>query len=277
MVLGGCSMNRLVADRTAAMLEQALPGFYEESDLALARDALPATLKILEGLQRASPGNAKLGAILAQGYCSFAFAFLEDSDNHADLERAKSLYWRGYQYGLSVLDEHVRRASTGTLDDLQGALAQLGKSDLPALFWTGYCLGNWVNLNKADVGALAQVSRAELIMHQVAALDGTFYHGGAHLFYAVYFGSRPRALGGDPQVAREHLEQAMKVDGGRFLMPLLFMAQFVAVPTQDQALFDASLKQVCEAPVDLMPSERLANQIAKKRAQKLQALRQDLF
>jgi len=276
-VVSGCSLNRMTADRTAAMLQEASATFNEEGDLDFVRQALPANIKMLEGLHHVSPENASLGTSLAQGFCSYAFAFLDDTGVRSDLDRAKLMYVRGYAYALGALGESLRRSSSGTLDELTQALSALDKDAVAPLFWAGYCLGNWVNLSKDNVNALGEFAKAEMMMARVVALDDTFYHGSAHLFYAAFLGSRPRMLGGDPKKAKEHLDRVVVLTDGKFLLAQLFAAQYVAVPTQDQALFDSSLETILEAPVDLLPAERFANQIAKRRAAKLQALRAEFF
>ena len=55
------------------------------------------------------------------------------------------------------------------------------------------------------------------------------------------------------------------------------MARSFAVQTQDEALFDQSLRKVEEASLDILPEFRLANAIAKKKAQLLISRRADLF
>lgn len=84
----GCSINKIAADRTAAILNEGAAAFYEEDDLKLAEEAMPASLKTMEALLKASPDNDALLTMLAQGYCSYAFGFLEDSGRKGDLDRA---------------------------------------------------------------------------------------------------------------------------------------------------------------------------------------------
>lgn len=277
LFLNGCSLNKFTANTTAGLLGEGSTVFNEEVDLGLARDSMPANLKMMEALLKASPDNDTMLTMLAQGYCSYAFAFLEDSDNPNDLERAKALYQRGFTYGMRALPKKVRETSKTSLADFEKAVSDVDKDQVPQLFWTAYCLGNWVNLKKADIAAVAELPRVEIMMRRVLDQDETFYNGGVHLFYGVYYGSRPKMLGGNPQKAKEHFQKALRMSDGKFLMPKLFMAQFYAIPTQDEALFKSSLEEVLKAPADLMPSERLANQVAKRRAEKLLAAQKDYF
>ena len=55
---------------------------------------------------------------------------------------------------------------------------------------------------------------------------------------------------------------------GKFLLIKVMMARSYAVTTQDRPLFEATLKAVLAAPSDLYPEQRLANEIAKRRAKR---------
>jgi len=273
--LSACSLNRITADRTAAMMGEASRAFNEEPDLEFARAAMPGNLKMIEGVLKSSPGNRDALVTLAQGYCSYAFAFLEDSPRREDVARASALYLRGYGFGVRALGDKVREHSAGELEKFENAVND--GDDAAALFWTGYCLGNWVNLNRSDVAAVAELSRAELFMRRVLELDPLYYNGGPRMFYGVYYGSRPRMLGGSTNKAKEHFEKAIKASDGKFLVARLMYAQFYAVPVQDEALFETTLSGIVNAPEGLLPGEAFANAVAKKRAAALLARKKDLF
>jgi hypothetical protein len=40
----------------------------------------------------------------------------------------------------------------------------------------------------------------------------------------------------------------------------------VAIPTQNRPLFEQTLQEILDAPLDLFPEQALANQLAKRRA-----------
>ncbi|OFZ18163.1 MAG: hypothetical protein A2X94_03365 [Bdellovibrionales bacterium GWB1_55_8] len=275
LFLSGCSMNSIAVKSTIGVMGPAVQAFNEEGDFEFARDAMPANLKMMEGLQKSAPDDETLLTLLAQGYCSYAFAFLEDAGTPESLERAKQMYLKGYRYGMRALSDDVRKYASGDLELFEKSVAEV--DEVGPLFWSAYCLGNWININKQDVSAVAELTRVEFMMKRSLSLDPGYYNGAAHLFYGAYYGGRPRMLGGNAEKAREHLEKSITQTGGRFLMPKLFLAQFYAVPTQDEELFEKTLREILDAPSDIMPSERLANQVAKRRAGKLLAQKKDLF
>ncbi len=276
-LISSCSLNRIAANTTAGVMVNASKTFNEESDLDWAEAAMPGNLKMIEGLLVSSPENTDLLGMLAQGYCSYGFAFLEDSEEPNKVERAKRFYQRGYHYGLRALPKSIQSTSASTLDSFENSLKDISKSDVPNLFWSAYCLGNWVNLNKANVAGIAELSRSELMMRKVLELDESFYYGGAHLFYGVYYGGRPKILGGNTKRAKEHFDKASAFSSGKLLVTKLFTAQYFAVPTQDEELFGSLLKEILAAPDDIMPGEALATQLSKRKAAKLLKNQKDLF
>ena len=278
LFLSGCTLNRLAADTTAGLMSEASRTFNEESDLRLARESIPPNLKLLEGLLRITPGNRDLLTTLSRGWCSYAFGFMEDSSEPGDRERASALYQRGYEFGLRALPPDLGQAlRSGDHSAIEAAIADVGEKDLAPLFWSAYCLGNWVNLNLAEVAGVAELSGAELLMRRAAEIDDTFYYGAPHIFYGFYYGARPRLFGGDPAKAREHLQKSAAISKGRFLPARLFMAQVYAVAVQDEKLFEETLQEIIAAPPGLLPEERLANEIARKRAKQLLNRKGELF
>ena len=53
---------------------------YRQSDLNVVREGMPAYLMLLDGMNRAWPDNDRLLLAAAQGYASFASAFIEEHD-----------------------------------------------------------------------------------------------------------------------------------------------------------------------------------------------------
>ena len=84
-------------------------------------------------------------------------------------------------------------------------------------------------------------------------------------------------LGGDPEKARNHFEQGLKITGGKYLLVSFLYAKTYAVQNQDRDLFAAHLKKVLEASYDVLPEQRLANQIAKRKAAALFGAIDELF
>jgi hypothetical protein len=157
------------------------------------------------------------------------------------------------------------------------ALKSLKKDHVSALFWLAYSWGSYVNLNKTDVNALAELPKIEIIMKRILELDETFYYGGPHLYFGILLASKPRMLGGNSEKAKEHFDACFRINEGKFLLYKFFYAKTYAIQMQNQDLFKKSLQDIINAPNNLLPEERLANEIAKKKAKLLLKQEEDLF
>lgn len=274
LLLTGC-LRAIATDTVGSIVGTGFGAITSEGDLEFAGSALPANLKLLEVMLENEPRNEEILLLLSQGYSSYALGFVEDDDP----ARAREFYLRGARYGERALRLHggLGRGFDGTLDDLAAALPDAGRDDVPALFWTAFGWGGLANLSLTDPDVLAMIPRVEAVMQRVTEVDSTFYYGGAHLFLGALAGSRPRMLGGDPDRSRRHFETALRINGGRFLLTHVYYARSYAVQMMDEALFEELLGRVRAASPDILPEFRLANAIARKKADLLLARKAELF
>jgi tetratricopeptide (TPR) repeat protein len=286
-----CSMTQFAANQTTEVLLRAAPTYDRESDLELAERSSLSNLKMLEGLLEVTPNNEDLLLLTSSSFTRYTFGFVEEQIEMADerydfeekakyVKRAVDFYERGKTYALRVLDKRRKGFSNlmkGDLERFVIELKQLKKEHISALFWVAYAWGSIINLQQSEPARLAELSRVELMMDRILELDASFFFGGAHLFYGIFFGGRPEMLGGDTEKAGEHFEKAIKITGGKFLMAQFMMAKCYAFQTQDKQLFEKTLQGIIDAPDDLYPDQRLANELAKRRAKRLLARVDDLF
>lgn len=265
--LGACSMGQIVARSSESILDGNLEAMNRETDLELAETSIPANLKLIEGLIVEDPHNERLLYYASQGFYGYAFAFVEPLDP----ARADELYARGADYGLRALREFGLESDPARLgpQDLDRQLARLGKSAVPALFWTASNWGKQIDLNRTDPERIAQLASAERMMHRVEELDPDFYYGGVHVFYGVYYGSRPPMLGGDFAKAEQNFDAARAVTQGRLLMVDVLQAEYLERQRLDAEAFTQLLTGVIDTPVDVFPEMALANQVARHRARRL--------
>ncbi|MFQ5672796.1 MAG: TRAP transporter TatT component family protein [Nitrospinales bacterium] len=272
-VFHGCTVRELAVKFTLPLVEDQQASLLEEEDPVLAEHAIPAQLKMLEGFLKADGANVRLLDRLAEGFCGYAFSFVEDKDK----ARASALYLRGRRYARLALEKDMGGVTglDGNLEETENVLHRA--TALPSLFWLGQCWGGWVMLNLDDVAALADVSKVEKIMQRVLELDPSYHYAGPHMFLGSFYGGRTRLLGGNPEKARRHFEQSLALTENRFLLNQVMYARTYAVQTQDRQLFETLLKGVLSAPAGILPGQRLANQVAKVKAKKLLESADELF
>ncbi|MCS5622300.1 MAG: TRAP transporter TatT component family protein, partial [Nitrospinaceae bacterium] len=93
----------------------------------------------------------------------------------------------------------------------------------------------------------------------------------------AFYGGRSRMLGGNPEKSRHHFEKALDLTEKKFLLVRLLFAKTYAVQNQNRELFESQLQAVVNAPPDLFPEQRLANEVARKKAAQLLDQIDELF
>jgi hypothetical protein len=274
ILLQGCIQT--MAIRTmGGIMDFGLETFNEESDLKLAESALGSNLKLVEALIKGDSENKKLLLMASQGFNAFALGFAEDDS----VERARVFYLRARDYGMRVLMQNAafRDALDKDVATFQFALMTFSKDDVPALFWTAFGWGSYINITRTDIGALADLPKVLAMMECVRQLDSTFYYGGPYLILGSMEGSMPKAMGGKPERAKEYFDRATELTKGKFLLTYVYYAKTYAVQVQDQQLFEMLLKKVDDASIDILPEARLSNAIAKRKAKLLREHINELF
>lgn len=275
LVLNACTMGQMVARSSLPILESGNIAMNRETDLELARAAIPANLKLIEGLILELPGNAELRLQAAQGFYGYAYGFIEDEDNR----RASELYRRGLEHALRALAVMGFSADIATLPQkaLERQLGTLDRDAVPALFWSASCWAKWIDMNRDDPARLAEMGKAAALMTRVLELDENYYHGGAHLFFGVYYGAKPPMLGGDFNRSAQHFEKARAATQGKLLFVDMLQAQYLARQQLDRRQFHERLTAVVNAPPDIYPEMALANAIARQKAKQLLTKEEEWF
>lgn len=275
LLLSACSMGQMVVRGSSAILDSGIAAMNRETDLELARAAMPANLKLMEGMLVEDPNNTTLRLYAAEGFYGYGFGFIEAED----ATRAAALYRRCYGHagvalraaGLSLDPE------TAGAEELAAATARLDARAVPALFWTASCLGKWIDLNRDSITTVASLANAAALMQRVLELDEGFYHAGPHLFFGVYYGSRSPLLGGDFTRSAEHFLRAAQLNDDKLLMVDVLQAQYLHRQQLDRDAFHARLRHVVDAPAGLDPDLALINGIAQAQAARLLGLENDWF
>ncbi len=267
LVLAGCSMGQAVVRTSLSILDGGVEAMDRETDLELARLAIPAQLKLLEGMIVEDPRNVVLLGYAAQALCGYAFGFVEMEDQ----QRAGKLYRRGFEHTVIALRKLGLKSEPANWrpDQLKQDLARMGDKAIPTMFWAAYCLANWTNMNRDSPAGLAEAANAAALMERVLALDETYYYGGPHIFFGVYYGSRSPMLGGDYDRSQRHFDRAKQITDGKFLITDVLYAEYLARQRLDQKAFHNRLTRVINAAPDLFPEQALVNAISQDRARKL--------
>lgn len=257
------------------MVGPVVKNLNHQADLELVCDGAPSYLLLLDSLLVSDPDNARLLLHGTQAYTAYASLMPECGRP----ERAAVLGERAKAYGLRLLGTHkgLGGADQIPLAGFNEALQGVGSGEVEKLFWSGYGWATWIGFSKGAPAAVADLPKVEELMLRVLALDEGFYHGGAHLFLGIYYGSRPAMLGGRPEVSRNHFEKALALGDRRFLPTLVAYAEYYARQTLDQELYVRLLEEALAFDLAQAPDLTLPNVLAKRRAQKLLARVDEFF
>ncbi len=275
ILVGGCGLSKLSK-------------IQQEGDLVVVETTLEENLKTLERL--AKLGNKSLVVKTARAFSSYS-GFIEDRMEEAEIAgdfetaaemRAQAIehYVRSEMYAFKALAKSNKtflKARTIGMEVFESLLKKVEKDDVEPLFWAAYAVGRGISLQKDDPMQVIDLARVELMMRRVLELDETFYFGSAHLFYAVYYGDRSPAIGGDPERAKEHIDKVDKINDGKFLMSKFYLARYYAYPKMDVELYKKSLQEVLDAPSDIFPGEAAATSLAKSRSKRWLSQIDELF
>ncbi len=308
LLAGSCiDTKRIAVKTTAQVLQRGQAALKMESDYEHAARAMPTTLKSVESFHVAYPDIRPLTMLLAEGYCQYGSGFVEDEWEEAymvrgDLaqadavaERASKMYTRCSNYGIELLGERWRGVLAANLPEVRTLARDAGRGDREGMLWLTLGLVSTVNLNLEKPRLLPLVAFAQLLLERLVVMDGDgamiekplgkavgapedpIRRALPHLALGMLFTSRAEAVGGDPERGRRHFERAIALTGGKFLLARVLFARGYGRATQNRALFVKTLVDVLRTDPAVWPEQRLANEIAHRRARRYLHLVNDWF
>ncbi len=269
-----CSMDKMLVRASLPMIEGGVNALNQETDLELAEDSIPTNIELLEGMIGIDPENEKLRVYAAQAYYGLGYGFNEDNRP----QRASNFYQRGLKHGYTALALNgLDNVAKSSLEDLENRLQKTDEDAVPSLFWTASNWAKWIDMNRDKPESLAQLPLPTALMQRVLELDETFYHGGAHIYFGVYYGGRSPMFGGDFKKSEYHFDRARELTDGKLLVADLLQAQFLSRQKFDEEDFERRLTKIINAPVDLYPELALLNEIVKRKAKILLGMKDQWF
>ncbi len=278
LVTTGC-IETMLTNGEIASTRKAAASFDTLGDYELAKVSTQAGLAQFEGMHRIAPDNADALFLLVQGWGGYAWGFVEDEMEDAELKgdeataeyhkkRAKMAYDRAVYYGLELLaqkDKHFDKAKKNDATLIAWLKENFDtKEDGENLFWVGYAWMSRVNLLQDDTAMVADLYIGVDMMTRAFELDPTYYASSPMVAMAAYHG---RTADAEVKQARAMFEQALVNTKHGALTAQLTYAQFACI-VADKKLYDAMLDEILKAD-DPDPSQRLNNTIAKRRAARM--------
>lgn len=266
LLMSGCM--RLALHATSPLIPNLTMAFFEECDLKLAEQSLPAELKLMEGLLKSAPQNKELLTALCMGFTGYAMLFVEEEDP----ERASILYLRARRYGLKAIG-----IEDANHQAILARLNAMGKGQIEPLFWVTMSWNGWINLNLDKPAALGELTASQECLERVMKIDPEYFYGSPYIISGSMLAARPKILGGDAAKAKEFFTKAMAASNGKFFLAQYYYAKYYAVRVQDKELFLNLIEEVERAPLDQLKDACLINSAIKEKMKGLKEMADELF
>ncbi len=267
----GCA---IVMDRvTGKMAGNLSSAILNQEDPETVRDGAPAYLLLMDSMIEGNPESASALGSAANLYAAYGAVFVEDP------ERAKRLTRRAREYGLRAMCVvHVPACGWAEMDfaSFDADLATLTADELPELYSFTVSSLAYTRANSDDWGVLAELPKVESALNRLYQLDSDYQSGAIHLYLGILNTIRPPALGGKPEVGREHFERAIELSGGKDLSVKVEFARSYARLVYDRELHDSLLTDVIESD-PVQPGLTLFNTLAQRQAETLLETADDYF
>jgi hypothetical protein len=304
-------LQHAAAGTTAEILAMAQPSLNMESDYEMAARAIPGALKTIEGFYIADESPV-LRQILTEGYCQYATAFVEDEWEVAKFakrlddiayhnQRASKMFARCLNYALVDLPGGTEKDLFGTPEASTKRINSMGGKNRTPFMWAAVALGGMINHNLTRVEMLSLLPTVKAALERVVAID-TAQRGEIdgtkkvpcdapctvrlalpHIALGMVNSGASTQFGGDPKRASEEFQIALRITAdkdhpdGRMLLARTLWAYRVGLQTNDRKLFHDQLVKVLETDPAIWPEQRLANEVAQRRARRYLSHEKELF
>jgi hypothetical protein len=299
IAVGGCGVvEHSAAKTTANILAKAQPSLQRESDYDLAAKAVPGALKTIEGFYVADE-NPQLRAIITEGYCQYATAFVEDEWEVAKFAgkiddakyisgRASKMFARCMNYALMDLGTGFQKDLFGTPEQAQKRI--MATDDRRALLWAAAGLGGMINHNLDRAEMVSYLPIVKMMLEHLVELNKSHPPASCgsdsnclvhlalpHIALGMVYSAASKEFGGKADVATAEFQQALQITGDKMLLPRVLWAYRVGLMTGDRKLFHEQLVKVLETDPAVWPEQRLANEVAHRRARRYLSHEKELF
>ncbi len=271
LLSNGCST--LVGSATEGLASSLSSAILNSDDIETVEQGLPAYLLLLDGLIENDPHNTSLLMAAAKLNSAYASIFPQSQ------EQAIKLSNKALNYAKTAICQKEKRACAlqeQPFEIFENIVLQFKPSQVDVLYTLGATWASWIEVNKADWNAIADIGHVKSIMEQVVQLDETHEAGSAHLYLGVLDTLLPPALGGKPEQGKSHFQRAIELSGEKNLMAKVTYAKSYARLVFERELHDQLLKDVIEAK-PRSAGFTLINTLAQQQARELLGSADDYF
>jgi predicted anti-sigma-YlaC factor YlaD len=283
----GCSVKKFAINKLGDSLANGGTNFASDDDPDLVGEALPFSLKLMEGLLAESPRHRGLLFATASGFTQYAYVFVQQPEEQLEdrnLEeadalkgRARRLYLRARNYGLRGLETRYPGLEMRLRQGPKAAVRKTTVRDVPLLYWTAVSWGAAIAVSKDNPEMVADQLIVEALIDRSFELDPDYDSGAIHSFLITYESVRVGASKDFASRSRKHFDRAVELTSRQSASPYVALAEAVSVNNQDRQEFESLLKKALAVNPDARPEWRLSNIVMQRRARWLLSREDELF
>lgn len=268
--LNGCSY--FISTATEDFSDRLKQAIMDHNDPETVTDALPAYLLMQEASAIGNADNESLLLSTANLYGAYLSLVPDESTRKQHLsEKGLDFAFRG----ACVHNPHWCELPQKSFDELRALLEQTDNDDIDSLYSVASAWAAWIQSNKQNWNAIAQLAQVKLIMQRVLEMDESYKQGNAHVYMAVLESLLPESLGGKPDQAKQHFQRALALAPSNLMTSVLY-AKHYARMVFDRDLHDNLLKSTLNAQA-AAPGLTLINTLAQQQARQLLDSADDYF
>lgn len=287
LLLSGCSVRKFAVNKLGDSLANSGTTFASDNDPEFVGQAIPFSLKLIEGLLAESPKHRGLLFAAASGFTQYSYVYVQQPSEEVEAEdvsksavlaeRARNLYLRARDYGLRGLETKHPGFTASLHDNARAAVRTVNQQDVPLLYWTAVAWGAAIALSKERPDLVAEQPQVEALIDRSYELNPDFDHGVIDQFLISYESARKGAKGDFAIRSKAHFDRAVSLSNGQLASPYVAYAETVSVQKQNRQEFESLLKQALALSPDARPEWRLSNIVMQRRARWLLSREDELF
>lgn len=287
LLFSGCSVRKVAINKLGDSLANSGTTFASDNDPEFVGQAIPFSLKLIEGLLAESPKHRGLLFAAASGFTQYSYVYVQEPAEEVEpddltksaalAQRARNLYLRARDYGLRGLEAKHPGFSASLHEDPKGAVHNMKKQDVPLLYWTAVAWGAAIALSKDHPELVAEQPQVEALIDRAYEFDPAYDHGVIEQFLISYESARQGAKGDFAVRSKAHFDRAVSLSNGQLASPYVAYAETVSVQKQNREEFESLLKLALAVDPDKRLEWRLSNLIMQRRARWLLSRENELF
>lgn len=287
LLLTGCSVRKFAINRLGDSLANSGTTFASDNDPEFVGQAVPFSLKLIEGLLAESPKHRGLLFGAASGFTQYSYVYVQQFADETESEdiakstglslRARNLYLRARDYGLRGLETKHRDFAARLREGPKNAVQTTKAEDVPLLYWTAVAWGAAISVAKDRPDLIAEQPQVEALIDRAYQLRPDYDQGVIEQLLISYESARQGAKGDFAARSKMHFDRAVALSKGQLASPFVAYAETVSVQKQNRPEFESLLKQALAVDPDSRQEWRLSNLIMQRRARWLMSREDTLF